>query len=518
MPQLDENAILDLGRKPIAGGAPCGIDAAEDEQYTYVVNEIAKLDRIEAEPPDFYQIEQSAANLLTSKTKDFEIASILGIALFKRHGYAGLSAGLGLLVEMVNAFWDGAFPERPRRRRARIEFLTDRFSEGGWFRENQPKSDEFDAIDVCQTRIEALDAALKAKMPDDPPQFQKFIQGIKEHAGKKPAPAAPPPSEGAPAGAPSVVATGGGFAAGEIADASSATSAMLAAASYLRKADPSDPVPYAIVRAVKWSRIALPASDAARTQIEPPDNSLFETLNHQFTNAVWENLLKNAEAAFRSADPLWLDLQRYVCAAMAGLGSNYQRARAAVMSATAGLVRRLGAGLFELRFRNGTPLCSGETRLWVDSEVAPPTGKSGPDAGGNGRLAEASDKARQLASGGQLKEALEALRDGAATCSSRREQFLWRLQMAQLCLQGQRLQLAAPLLEDCYEDIRRHHVDAWEPALAVETAQMLYRCRKAIASGEKQPPEQALQRVRDAFAWLCQLDPLAALAVEPSGK
>ena len=33
-----------------------------------------------------------------------------------------------------------------------------------------------------------------------------------------------------------------------------------------------------------------------------------------------------------------------------------------------------------------------------------------------------------------------------------------------------------------------------------------------------QPAQEALQGVRDSFAWLCQLDPLAAMAAEPSGK
>jgi uncharacterized CHY-type Zn-finger protein len=80
------------------------------------------------------------------------------------------------------------------------------------------------------------------------------------------------------------------------------------------------------------------------------------------------------------------------------------------------------------------------------------------------------------------------------------------------------LQLATSLLEECHEEIRRHQIDEWEPSLAVDVAQTLYRCRKQLTSAEKAPAKEALQGVRDSYAWLCQLDPLAALAAEPSGK
>ena len=95
---------------------------------------------------------------------------------------------------------------------------------------------------------------------------------------------------------------------------------------------------------------------------------------------------------------------------------------------------------------------------------------------------------------------------------------MWRLRIAQLCYEAKRLQLAASLLEDCAEEIRRYHIDEWEPTLAVDVAQTLYRCRKTLTAAEKSPAQEALQGVRDSFAWLCQLDPLAALAAEPSGK
>ena len=522
MASFEEAPIIELGTAPISEAARGGQDVADDEEYLLIDAEFAKLDRIDLGAPDWFQLEQASLNILRSKSKDVQVACALGFALFNKHRYAGLAAALGLFVGLVKNFWDNLFPDRPRRRKTRLEALAERFVEGGWFRDAPPRPDEFDAIDRCAERIAELQAALTAAMPDDPPDFAKFTRKIKDLAGSRPKPAAAGASaEAAPsAGAAPTTGAGAGFTAGEIQDASGALNAMLNAATFIRKADPTDPVPYAVVRVIKWAKIKLPAGDAAMRQIPPPEKSLLETLTHQFTNGVWENLLKNAEAAFRSNDPLWLDLQRYVCAAMQALGANYERARAAILNVTAGLVERLGPGLYGLTFRDGTPLCSGETRMWLEAEALPARadGHGGGAGAANGKLTEATDAARRLAAGGKLSEALKALQDGLATCAQRRDRFLWRLRIAELCCDAQRLQLAAPLLEECYEEIRRHHIDDWEPSLAVEVAQTLYRCRKTLTAAEKDPTPDALARVRESFAWLCQLDPLAALAAEPAGK
>lgn len=519
MASFDENPIMELGKKPIPGGAPCGIDAGDNPQYIFVTAELAKLDRIEADEPDWFKIEQEATNLLSTVSKDVEIAAALGHALFKRHSYAGLPAALGLFTELVNNHWDGLYPARPRRRKARIESLPDRFVEADWFRDNQPKPDDFDALDLAVIRIDELSNALKAKMPDDDPDFGKFIRKLKEYAAKRPKPAAEAPAaapDGAPAGA--AAAGGAAFAGGEVADVGGALNAVLTAATFLRKADAADPFAYALVRVVKWAKIAMPASDAAKYEIEPPEATTVDALTHQLSNGLWDHLLKGAESAFRSNDPLWLDLQRYVCAAMSGLGTTYDRAREAVIGQTAALVQRAGDGLFELKFRGGMPLCGGETRMWLESDVVPAPG-GGEGAGiGNGQLAEAAGKAKKLAGAGKLKEALGELREGLFTCTQKRDRLLWRLCMARLCYDAQRLQLAAPLLEDCFAEIKRYHIDEWEPLLAVDVAQSLYRCRKSLTTSEKSPAQDALESVRESFAWLCQLDPLAALAAEPSGK
>lgn len=532
MAQIDEAPIIELGTKPIPGGAPTGADVGDDEEYLFCGKQIAKIGRLDADAedpnPDWFTTEQNCISILSTKSKDAEVASWLGMALFQRAQYHGLAAAVAMITELVKNFWDGLFPERPRRRKARIESLCDifasgvRVSDGGWFKDFKPTgNDDFDALDLCLKRVDELKAVLTEKMPDDPPDFSKFIRCGKELAGTRPKAAAPAAATAAAAGggaaAPKAAGAAGSFSAGEIADAGGAINAIFAAATFLRKADPTDPISYGVSRVLKWAKIGLPGDAAARTQLEPPDKNVVDALTHQMANGVWEHLLNNAESAFRSSDPLWLDLQRYSCAAMLNLGPQFEKARQAIMGQTAALIRRLGDGVYELKFKSGQPLCSGETKMWIESDVAPPT--KGGGAGGdmsNGKLTEAADKARKLAGSGKLKEAVAELQEGSQTCTQRRDRFLWRLRIAQLLYDAKRIQLATPLLEECYAEIQRYHIEEWEPTLAVEVASALYRCRKALTAGDKPAPE-ALQSVRESFTWLCQLDPVAALAAEPAG-
>ncbi len=526
MASLDETSILELGTSPIPGGSPCGIDAAEDELYIAVMAEMPKLDRIDAEEPDWRTLERNATTVLNTKSKDIEIAAAFGHALFKRYSYAGLAGALGLLDGLVRQFWDDSFPKRPRRRKARIEALATRFVDGQWFRDNPPKPGDFDALDMCVSRGEALKEALTERMPDEPPDFRKFMDGLKGLAGKRPKVAAPPPlaasastapaSEGAPTPAPA----GDAPVVGAIDSASGAEIAVLKAADFLRKKDPTDPVAYAALRAVKWAGIDLPPTSGPG--IPSPASFATDWMKEQLGKQAWGPLLERAEEMFRNGYPLWLDLQRLVGVSMEGLGPTYEEARTQVVAHTSALVARLGEGVFSIKFEDGTPACSGETKLWLDSIATSQSsagGSGGASMGGaNGELTEALEKARKLTSSGKIREAILKLQAGQFVCSQRRDRFLWKFRIAELCLDSQRITLAAPLLEELFAETERFQIAEWEPSLAVQVAQALYRCRKAASQVEKPPSPEALAGVRDSFAWLCQLDPVAALAVEPAAK
>src|SRR5205085_10573011 len=103
---------------------------------------------------------------------------------------------------------------------------------------------------------------LTEKLPDDPPDVAKFIRRLKDLASTRPKPQAAAQPAAADAGGSSAASSssggGGGFVPGEFKDESSVTDAVMMAATFLRKANPADPVAYALPRVIRWSKVILP--------------------------------------------------------------------------------------------------------------------------------------------------------------------------------------------------------------------------------------------------------------------
>ncbi len=103
---------------PIEGPNPSGANLRYDPVY----DKIKEARREEAQPPpgmteqdrkvsDNGQVIRLTTELLTSKTKDLQLAAWLTEALLKQKGYGGLKDGLALCCGLVEKFWDTVYPE-----------------------------------------------------------------------------------------------------------------------------------------------------------------------------------------------------------------------------------------------------------------------------------------------------------------------------------------------------------------------------------------------------------------------
>jgi len=107
------------------------------------------------------------------------------------------------------------------------------------------------------------------------------------------------------------------------------------------------------------------------------------------------------------------------------------------------LVTRL-PDVLDLQFKNGIPFADGQTRMWIEAEVMPSVASAQPEAKGvaksaegeasSGDMNEIVTEARRIVAGGKLKEAVSLLKNHLSNASLGREQFLWRLNTAKLCL------------------------------------------------------------------------------------
>src|SRR5437762_3518221 len=104
--------------QPIDQDRPSGVYLRYDPVYDEI-REARREDDVQAR--GVWGRELKAANpsrvislstsLLKHRTKDLQVAVWLTEALLRRDGFAGLAAGLQLLHELLDRFWDTLYPE-----------------------------------------------------------------------------------------------------------------------------------------------------------------------------------------------------------------------------------------------------------------------------------------------------------------------------------------------------------------------------------------------------------------------
>jgi type VI secretion system protein VasJ len=508
----------------IPGASPAGAPAKFDPEYQAVANEVAKLDMPSGGAVNWKLVNEKAGAILAAKSKDLVIASCLAHGLHVTGGLAGLTSGCVLLVELMQQFWDTAFPD-VKRLRGRANALQ-------WFAEKTTAALAQPPGKVSPEEAEALEAAAvqlanltREKLQDLAPAFGAILEVVgrvkEESAPPPPAPQAPPaPAQPeAPAGAPGAAPAAGGAPA-EVAPPAEGEdltaylratgAALIAAAHRLRTADRADPIAYRVLRTGVWLGVAgEPPAEGGRTFVPPPvaRDALLEALQGQ----RWAELIEGAESA-AGEDPLWLDPHRMTWQALGALGPAHEKARAAVVAEVRTFTGRL-PGLASLAFSDGSPLADPATRAWLE-EAAGASAPAGarPAAGGLDEAAAAAlARAKELFGAGPSAEALHAAREVAAGGRSERERFLLRLEVARLYVASGLQPLALASFQELAREAQERGLDAWEPGLAAEALRGLVATARAVGDDPRGgPPDLAT-----SYRRLCRLDPAAAYEVWP---
>lgn len=120
------------------------------------------------------------------------------------------------------------------------------------------------------------------------------------------------------------------FEGGEIKSADQAVLHTVVAAQFLRQKNPSNPVPYLLLRALRWGEVRA-SSELKPTELQAPAAEVRMTLRAASQAGNWKQVLDVAEAAMsNTCGRAWLDLQRYAVKACDQLG--YAAAAKAVRS------------------------------------------------------------------------------------------------------------------------------------------------------------------------------------------
>jgi type VI secretion system protein ImpA len=193
------------------------------------------------------------------------------------------------------------------------------------------------------TALEQLDTFCRAQFTQNPPSFGPLRKTIEEIANavsillkrkleKDPDPIAqiapPEPGEGGEDGAAaqpgstaqSAIIDLSQFGGGAINSLDQAQLHVLAAAQYLRRNIPASPLPYLLLRALRWGEVRQ-AGDINPSDLIAPSGEIRVALRNAAGAANWPLVLDIAETAMSNLTGRgWLDLQRYSVKACDELG------------------------------------------------------------------------------------------------------------------------------------------------------------------------------------------------------
>jgi type VI secretion system protein ImpA len=297
-----------------------------------------------------------------------------------------------------------------------------------------------------------------------------------------------------------------------------ATHRVVDLARFLRLENATSPVPYLVLRAVRWGELRAKGHSLDTALLESPPRETRQVLKKLATEGQWGELLEAAEVAMGSpCGRGWLDLQRHTVRACEGLG--YEAAATAVRVELRTLLADY-PDLLSASLSDDTPAANNETQAWIRENILPPVATTpGPAAlppsdmafsntiknNNHAAAPDIEELAQQAASAGRIQDAVELLSRAINEERSGRARFQRKVQLAALCLSTKHEAIACPILAELVEEIDRRKLEEWEESTALaHPMALLFRCM-----GKLGYDEAAKQRI---YQKICRLDPVQALS------
>ena len=286
------------------------------------------------------------------------------------------------------------------------------------------------------------------------------------------------------------------------------------AARFLRSENNYDPIPYLLLRAVRWGEIWNAGTTLDPSLLEAPTTESRKELRRLATEGSWDGVIAEVEKAMETPGGRgWLDLQRYADEAFYQSGSYYEPVRNALTAVFKALLASY-PDLLSATLNDDTPAAGPQTRQWIQEALLPP-----PPAPAAAEPEPIPVPAQPVSSSSEpdiYEIALEHLRkkrvDEAVDLLSRqirhetsgRGRFQRQFQLAQLCLAAGREAVAANILNDLAHEIEARNLGEWEsPEMVAQVLAVFLKCVDRI-NGSNEMKERL-------YSTICKLDPGLAM-------
>lgn len=515
---------LELALAPCSQGNFAGSDMRFSSEYEALESELGKVQSIHVSTqPDWQEAMHISECLLRQHTKDLRVAAWLTWALYQRESLPGLVAGLGLIRHLCEHHWAVVYPAKLRTRGAALGWLALRLEQV--FAQSFSLKDQQPLFRCMLEHLTHLDELWSAHLSDEAPTLlplrrqltQRLEQAVEVELSEAGSALVTAQVKQAttrlliPESATGHDKTGNQTIASEK-EAHKSLRVLQEHGRHLcnwwLRQDATDLRALRLNRTLTWLALnTYPDADSDRlTVLRGPTPDKLKRYRERFAQGHYGDLLLELEASLAGA-LFWFDGLRMVWECLDALQADLAKTELEVSFAL--LLQRL-PDLPEFRFHEGAPFADTATRDWITLQVArhlQPPAPSGVVVDANAEPWEAAlqEVMPRLRKDG-LKEAIHELKQGMHTARSERARFHWRLALARLCVSAGKQELAKVQLEDLDHELQRAGLDRWEPELALQVAQLLYRCCELL------PQSQAIrERKETTHRRLCHFDVEAVL-------
>ena len=484
--------IIEKCLKPLEADSPVGEDVKYDDLFAEVSAEISKLTS-GAGKPDWKKVADGSIKIISEKSKDLNTAGYLCLGLFIEYGYEGLAAGFEIYHGILTNFEPDYFPKRKKEpatekvRRLAVEWLNLRIPP--YIKDRKPKNEEFDYV------LKASDELIKIQeisqnIAKPPPALGTLVSNIdvykgeaesekkekeqkakekaeKENAEKDESKIKKFLKKKKPEKKAEEIEKKAFEAPSEETIRSNPLPAMISIATGLREEDPSNPIPYRLLRVAKWDSLKKAPDDKdGITKLPLP--VIKDTMGAVRTKFM-ENkadpieTIQSCEKVFSNWGLWWLDLQRTIFNAAQKAGDNYKSVVDVIKTELIRLLKRFPE-LPNKKFADGTSFADDNTKSWLEDLKEGQTQNTSVSSVSD-NLAKELENARNTASEQDINAALSILQQGVSKASNKENAFHLRLLAGQLCLKNNKIKEGRVILEDLFQQTKNIKLEDWNPAL-----------------------------------------------------
>lgn len=502
---------LELARAACSADSFAGSDMRFSSEFETLETELGKAQSIHGTGlPDWQKISEVSECVLREHSKDLRVTAWLTWALYQRDSFTGLLAGLGVLRELCEHHWSQVYPDKLRTRAAAFAWLVPRLERA--FAQNLPLSDQRPLLQALLEHLERLDQLWGEYLGSDAP----LLLPIRRQLSERLAQAAAEPEGGAAVMAQVNQATTQLLrpepAVNNEKDAHKLLrtlqdQARPLCAWWLRQ-NATDLRALRLGRTLAWlALVSYPDANGERvTALRPLAADKLKRYQERLSQGDYADVLRELEVSLAGA-LFWFDGLRMSWECLEALDADLAMTELELNFAL--LLQRLPS-LPEYRFDDGTPFADPVTVEWIALHVMRHVRQPEP----SNVVAESSSEPWEAALQAVmpclrkdgLKAAVRVLKHGLQGACSDRTRFHWRLALARLCVAAGKHELARIQLEQLDLQLQRTGLESWEPALALQIAQLLHRCYDLL------PQSQSVREYKDAlYGRLCHFDLEAVL-------